>query len=84
MTSFEHDGSAGAKIVRNSVFVAPTGGASISIKITALPRNMSSPIHTETVTINAAGTISPDAKNPVLQPPVETVYGEEEYFVAVP
>ena len=61
MTSFEHDGSAGAKIVRNSVFVAPTGGASISIKITALPRNMSSPIHTETVTINAAGTISPDA-----------------------
>jgi len=61
MTSFEHDGSAGAKVVKNTVFVAPTGGASISIKITALPRNVSNPIVTETVSINAAGAISPDA-----------------------
>jgi hypothetical protein len=61
MTSFEHDGSTGAKIVKNTVFVAPVGGASIFIKVTALPRSMSSPIITETVSINAAGTISPDA-----------------------
>ena len=61
MTSFEHDGSTGAITVKNTVFVAPTGGASISVKITALPRNTSLPIRTETVTINAAGAVSPDA-----------------------
>ena len=61
MTSFEHDGSTGAKVVKNTVFVAPTGGASIFIKVTSLPRNLANPIVTETVTINAAGAISPDA-----------------------
>ena len=61
MTSFEHDGSTGAKVIKNTVFTAPTGSNVISIKITALPRNTASPIQTETVTINSAGAISPDA-----------------------
>ena len=57
MTSFEHDGSAGAKIVKNSVFVSPSGSSFIFIKITVLPRNISLPIRTETVKINSSGTI---------------------------
>ena len=61
MTSFEHDGSTGSIEVKNTVFTDPGAGNSISIKITALPRNTSTPIHTETVTINPAGVVSPDA-----------------------
>ena len=61
MTSFEHDGSSGSVEVKNTVFVNPGAGKSISIKITSLPRNTSSPIHTETVTINSSGVVSPDA-----------------------
>lgn len=61
MTSFEHDGSSGSIEVKNTVFTDPGAGNSISIKITALPRNISTPIHTETVTINSAGVVSPDA-----------------------
>ena len=60
MTSFEHDGSAGAIEVKNSVFSQPASGNTKSIKITSIPRNSGSPIHTETVTINSGGTISPD------------------------
>ena len=61
VTSFEHDGSAGVIEVKNTVFADPGAGNSISIKITALPRNTAEPIHTETVTINSAGVVSPDA-----------------------
>ena len=61
ITSFEHDGSAGSITLKNTVFVDPGAGNSISIKVTALPRNTSSPIRTETVSINSSGVVSPDA-----------------------
>ena len=60
LTSFEHDGSTGGIEVSNSLLVAPTGSNTLSVKVTALPRDLGSPIKTETITINASGTMSPD------------------------
>tara|TARA_R110000772_G_scaffold52230_1_gene119818 strand:+ start:181 stop:1935 length:1755 start_codon:yes stop_codon:yes gene_type:complete len=61
ITSFEHDGSSGAIEIKNTAFVNPGAGNSISVKITSLPRNTAEPIHTETVTINSSGVVSPDS-----------------------
>ena len=61
LSSFEHDGSSGAVQIKNTVFANPGSGNSISVKMTALPRNTASPIQTETVTIDSSGTVSPDS-----------------------
>ena len=61
ITSFEHDGSTGSVEVKNTVFADPGAGNTIAIKITALPRNTSYPISTETVTIDSSGVITPDS-----------------------
>jgi len=61
ISSFEHDGSSGSTEIKNTVLVNPGAGNTISIKITSIPRNTSSPIHTETVTVDSSGTVSPDS-----------------------